>query len=139
MGQSKVEGRKYEYPECIAPLFTIYTPLTLPSPQHKVHGTNVSYADDVTQVIGYQGKSLNAPQRRPTNSISRLNEYERKWRINENKFAILRLSAKTTEDMQTLTRTYTQQKSREKHWDCTLQKQDALNTLHKEGNMQTQR
>lgn len=71
-------------------LFIIYTNDTPPP----VRGTNISYADDVTQIAGDPGKSLT--KRETISSINTLSQFESKWKIktNPNKFSILRLWAK---------------------------------------------
>lgn len=55
---------------------------------------NMVFADDVTQVIQYNHKSKRALALRTTREISKINEYERKWKIatNKNKFRMLSIS-----------------------------------------------
>lgn len=71
-------------------LYNIYT-ADMPSAQH---GTNVIYADDVTQIITYPGKSKNFMKLYTTREIERLNNYEYKWKIktNQTKFQLLHIS-----------------------------------------------
>ena len=70
-------------------LFVIYTH-DLPPP---TRGTQITYADDVTQIVNYEGKSrrmlINSTQR----EIEKVNKFERNWKIktNINKFTIIRL------------------------------------------------
>lgn len=54
----------------------------------------ISYADDITQVIRYQGKSKEMMKRRTIRAIEEINEYEKKWKIktNANKFQVLHIS-----------------------------------------------
>lgn len=73
-------------------LFVIYT-TDLPPPRH---GLNISYADDITQIIGYPGKSKNMLKARTEREISIVNNYESKWKIktNVNKFTPLGLGSR---------------------------------------------
>ena len=78
-------------------LFTIYTH-DIPSPNR---GTQISYADDVTQIVNYEGQSkimLNSITKR---EIERINSYERNWKIKTsiNKFTIIRLGAMTNDPL----------------------------------------
>lgn len=70
-------------------LFITYT-RDLPTPRT---GRNISYADDITQIIGYGGKSKEIMNRKTENEIEIVNTYENKWRIktNINKFTPIRL------------------------------------------------
>ena len=61
-------------------LFITYT-RDLPPPRH---GTTLSYADDITQIIEYAGKSKQMIKRRVEREIQTINEYEEKWRIKTN-------------------------------------------------------
>ena len=56
-------------------LFITYTK-NLPPPRQSL---NISYADDITQVIGYPGKSKNMINRKTEREINNVNEYEEKW------------------------------------------------------------
>lgn len=71
-------------------LYNIYTSDTPPGQ----HGTNIIYADDVTQIITYPGKSKNIMKLYTTREIEKLNEYERRWKIktNQQKFKLLHIS-----------------------------------------------
>ena len=61
-------------------LFVTYTRDLPPSR----HGINISYADDITQIIGYPGKSKEMMKRRVEREINSINEYEARWRIKTN-------------------------------------------------------
>ena len=72
-------------------LFTIYTS-DIPTTQI---GVNIAYADDITQIFGYAGKSKEMLNRRTERGIAALNQYEQCWKIktNINKFTPIHLSA----------------------------------------------
>ena len=70
---------------------TLYTIFTADIPQ-AAHGClNIQYADDITQIITYQGKSIQFMATRTTQEIEKINNYERKWKIktNKSKFKII--------------------------------------------------
>ena len=72
-------------------LYIFYTSdLTLAGPGT----TDVLFADDVSQIIEYEGKSKRMLARRTVREITRINEFERAWKIrtNKNKFKILSVS-----------------------------------------------
>jgi len=68
-------------------LYTIYTRDCPPSGA----GINVSYADDVTQVVFHPGRSSRMTNARTKREIARVSTYESEWHINTNKtkFAVL--------------------------------------------------
>ena len=72
-------------------LFIFYTS-DIPPPG--AGGTDVLFADDITQIIEYAHRSKKMLARRTEREIKRVNEYERKWKIrtNKNKFKILSIS-----------------------------------------------
>lgn len=75
----------------IAPsLYTIYTSDIGEIP----NCTYFTYADDVTQVVTYAGKSKQYLKRHTERAITSLNRYEQQWKIktNPNKFRILHIS-----------------------------------------------
>lgn len=78
-------------------LFIIYTK-DLPSP---IIGQNIVYADDITQIIGYEGKSKTIMNLRTEREIENVNNYEKQWKIktNVNKFTPIRLGATTGEPL----------------------------------------
>lgn len=78
-------------------LFTIDTK-DIPPP---LTGTNLSYADDITQITGYRGKSIKMAQRITGREIENIDKYEENWKIetNINKFTILRLGARKHEHL----------------------------------------
>ena len=61
-------------------------------------GLNINYADDVTQIIGYQGPSKNMMNRRTAHEIKKLNTFEQHWKIKTNitKFTPIHLGARNT-------------------------------------------
>ena len=72
-------------------LFILYT-ADLPETPHNV--LNIAYADDITQIIIYPGKSKQMLAINTRREIERINEYEKKWKIktNKNKFQLLSIS-----------------------------------------------
>lgn len=78
-------------------LFTIYTHDTPTSLQ----GLNIAYADDITQITHYQGKSKEMMNRRTAIEAERINSYENKWRIktNINKFKVIPISSHRNEPL----------------------------------------
>ena len=78
-------------------LFTIYTN-DAPPP---VRGINVAYADDVTQIVGYPGRSKAMAQRALVTALESQNEFENKWKIktNINKFKIIRLGSRDQDEI----------------------------------------
>lgn len=78
-------------------LFTIYT-RDLPPP---LTGTNIAYADDITQISGYRGRSIQMAQRITGREIENINVYEENWKIetNINKFTVIRLGARKNEQI----------------------------------------
>ena len=62
---------------------------------------NIAYADDISQIITYPGKSRNMMARRAEREISLINNYEYKWKIktNINKFRIIAMAQKKNEDI----------------------------------------
>lgn len=75
---------------------TLYTIYTADLPQPAWGCLNLQYADDVTQVITYYGKSREMMCRRTIDEITRINKYEEKWKIktNKNKFKIIPIAVK---------------------------------------------
>ena len=74
---------------CLSPsLFSYYTH---DLPRRERQNCNVIYADDVTQVVRYPGKSHEMLRRETEGEIRKINEYEKKWKIrtNLNKFHIV--------------------------------------------------
>ena len=73
-------------------LFIMYTS-DIPPP---TTGINIMYAYDVTQIIGYQGKSKSMIKRRAERAIEDLNRYEARWKIQTNitKFSPLALGSR---------------------------------------------
>ena len=77
-------------------LFSIYT-ADLPQPGPNC--THIAYADDVTQIISYPGRSRKFLARKVEREVTKINEYEHQWKIktNINKFAILPIAINKTE------------------------------------------
>ena len=82
-------------------LFTIFTNDT-PLP---TRGHNITYADDVTQIIGYAGRSKEISRRQTATAIDRQNSYEKKWNISTNtsKFTVIKLGGRLIEQIITNT------------------------------------
>ncbi len=78
-------------------LFNIYTN-DAPPP---VRGINVSYGDDVSQICGYQGKSIRMAQRTMIRTLEQQNNFEEIWKIktNRQKFTIIRLGGRNNEEI----------------------------------------
>ena len=73
---------------------TMYVFYTSDLPLPGAGGTDVLFADDITQVVEYMGPSKRMLALRTTREIERVNEYERRWKIqtNKSKFKILSIS-----------------------------------------------
>lgn len=80
-------------------LFTIYT--SDAPPPVRVENLNLSYADDVTQIVSYPGRSKLMAQRATIKEVEAQNKYERLWHIKTNitKFSILRLGARGQDEL----------------------------------------
>lgn len=63
---------------------TLYTIYTSDIPKAGP-GTIIQYADDITQIITYPGKSRNFMATRTINEINKINTYEKQWKIKTNK------------------------------------------------------
>ena len=74
-------------------LYTIYT-ADLPPPAQDC--VNIQYADDITQIITYPGKSRPLMANRIVREIEKINYYEKKWKIktNKNKFKIIPMAVR---------------------------------------------
>ncbi len=79
-------------------LYTIYT-RDLPPPAIDCH--DILYADDISQIITYRGKSKLLMADRVGREIERVNKFEKKWKIRTNmtKFTLIPLAAKKTKDV----------------------------------------
>ena len=64
---------------------TLYTIYTIDIPEAGPGTTNIQYADDITQIITYPGKSRNLMAIRTVNEINKINNYEKQWKIKTNK------------------------------------------------------
>lgn len=78
-------------------LFTIYTK-DIPLPHT---GPHILYADDITQILGYPGRSIKMAQLRTGREIERINNFGEKWKIktNINKFTVLKIAARKLEQI----------------------------------------
>ena len=74
-------------------LYTVYTNDLEPS----IRNINICYADDITQIVGYQGRSKNMMNMQTEREINRVNTFEKLWKIETNvtKFTPIHLGAKT--------------------------------------------
>ena len=79
-------------------LYILYT-ADLPPPGQGC--TDVSFADDITQIIIYPGRGKEALARRTVTEINRINQFEKTWKIrtNKNKFQLLSISALQPNDV----------------------------------------
>ena len=77
---------------CLSP--TLYTIYTGDMPDPIVYSEYVAYADDITQIITYPGKSRNMMARVTARAIESINEFEKKWKIatNMTKFQVIPLA-----------------------------------------------
>lgn len=77
-------------------LFLIYTG-DLPTPTQ--HSEHIIFADDITQIINYPGKSPAMMAAMTSNAIKNINTFEHKWKIqtNPNKFKIVPIMKKKLE------------------------------------------
>ena len=74
---------------CLSPtLYACYT-ADMPEPGH--HAENIIFADDVTQIVSYQGQSTNLMARKTMTEARKINDFEKKWKIktNNQKFKIV--------------------------------------------------
>ena len=80
---------------------TLYTVFTADMPIPTDGNSYYMYADDITHIIKYQGKSKTIQARRTERAIQTINDYEKKWKIKTNmaKFEILPIAAKKTEEI----------------------------------------
>ena len=75
-------------------LYTIYTnDIELP-----IRHLNIMYADDITQITGYPGRSKNMLNRQTERAITTINRFEEKWKIktNINKFTPIHIGVRRT-------------------------------------------
>ena len=81
---------------CISP--TLYIIYTADIPQQQSQGLNITYADDITQIILQPGKSRPMLARRIEREAKIINDFEHKWKIKTNttKFNILPIAMKKT-------------------------------------------
>ena len=80
---------------------TLYSIYTNDIPEPAVDCTTVQYADDITQIIVYHGKSRQLMANRVINEIEKINYYEKQWKIktNKNKFKIIPIGVKKKNDI----------------------------------------
>ncbi len=79
-------------------LFSIYT-ADIPHPS--IDCCNIKYADDITQIIAYNINSRHLMANISVTEITKLNDYERKWKIqtNNSKFTIIPMAVNKKEDI----------------------------------------
>ena len=79
-------------------LFIFYT-ADMPNPEQGAY--DITFADDNTQVITYEGSSRNMLAIKTVREIKRINNYERKWKIltDKNKFQLLSVSSVKPSDV----------------------------------------
>lgn len=74
---------------CLSPtLFILYTS---DMPEPAPYSDHVMFADDVTQIVSYPGKSKELLSRHTAKAIENINRYEKKWKIqtSTNKFKVI--------------------------------------------------
>lgn len=78
---------------------TLYTLFTSDIPQPSPGCSYIIYADDITQIISYPGKSRQFMARKIQREIIKINNYEKKWKIKTNttKFQVIPLAVQYTE------------------------------------------
>lgn len=59
-----------------------------------MHSKYTAYADDITQIVSYDGPSKEMLRRKTQHAIEELNQYEKQWKIktNNNKFQLVHIS-----------------------------------------------
>ena len=80
---------------------TLFIMYTADMPQAGPGTTDILFADDVTQVVQYDGASKKILALRTRREIERINSYEKKWKIrtSRNKFKILSISVRKPEEI----------------------------------------
>ena len=80
---------------------TLYNVYTADLPPPGPGCTDVSFADDNTQIVVYPGRGREALAIRTAREIQRINNFEKQWKIktNLNKFQLLSISAKRPNDV----------------------------------------
>lgn len=80
---------------------TLYTIYTSDLPQPAWGCLNIQYADDITQIISYPGQSRELMRRRAVSEITKINDYEKQWKIktNKSKFKIIPIAMKKMSDI----------------------------------------
>jgi hypothetical protein len=90
---------------CLSPtLFNLYTH-DLPAPLGPYN--YISYADDITQIISYSGKSINMHSLITARAIAEVDSFENKWKIKTNvaKFQAISFGRTITKDIRLPNRT----------------------------------
>lgn len=79
---------------------TLYALYTSDCPESN-SGVNIQYADDVTQIVFYQGRSCQMLNRSTGREIERINAFEEEWKIhtNINKFTVIPMATKRPADL----------------------------------------
>ena len=80
---------------------TLYTIYTNDIPPPAIDCTNIQYADDITQIISYPGKSRAFMANRVKKEIEKINNFEMKWKIktNNSKFKIIPIAVKKKDNI----------------------------------------
>ena len=84
---------------CLSPTrFSFYTH-DIPEPLGNTQ--YISYADDITQIVPYVGKSKNMQAYTTSRAITHINNYEHKWKIktNQDKFQVINIGRYDTVDI----------------------------------------
>lgn len=80
---------------------TLYAIYTRDIPESAVDCHHIIYADDITQIITYRGKSRLMMANQVGREIEKINKYEKRWKIktNQSKFTLLPIANKKREDV----------------------------------------
>ncbi len=75
---------------------TLFTVCKADLPETAINCINIQYADDITQIVAYRGKSRLLLATRTVQEIERINKYEQKWKIetDKSKFKIVPIAVK---------------------------------------------
>lgn len=81
---------------CLSP--TLYLIYTSDMPEPAPYSEHLMFADDVTQLVIYPGKSTEIMSNHTGEAIENINRYEKKWKIktNINKFKVIPLAKRVT-------------------------------------------
>lgn len=81
---------------CLSP--TLYILYTSDIPEPAPYSDHIMFADDITQIVSYPGKSTEIMARHTERAIENINQFENKWKIKTNtqKFKIIPIAKNKT-------------------------------------------